>query len=366
MIKRVCILTSVHPAYDVRIFHKECRSLVSTGFQVILVVPHDYDETVEGIKIKAVPKPKNRKERILKTIWQIYDIALSENADIYHIHDPELLKVGLRLKRQGKKVIYDVHEDLPRQIYNKGWIPKYLRGGVSFITERIENYAAGKVDAIICATPTIARRFKKIHKMVVDIKNYPILNELYNEGTKWIEKEQAVCYVGGISSNRGIFNMIEAIEKTNTHLFLAGQFSHSAERAVAVNMPGWNKVVELGQLNRIEVRKLLQKSMAGLVLFHPEPNHINAQPNKMFEYMSAGIPVIASKFPSWREIIESNKCGICVDPLDSIAIANAIQWIINNPLEAKRMGENGRKAVEEKINWDTDGKKLISLYESLL
>ncbi len=96
------------------------------------------------------------------------------------------------------------------------------------------------------------------------------------------------------------------------------------------------------------------------------PNHVDAQPNKMFEYMSAGIPVIASDFPLWREIIEGCGCGICVDPLDPKKIAEAIDYLVDNPEIARRMGENGRKAVYDRYNWDVEEKKLLALYDSLL
>ena len=105
--------------------------------------------------------------------------------------------------------------------------------------------------------------------------------------------------------------------------------------------------------------------MAGLVTFYPLPNHVDAQPNKMFEYMSSGLPVIASNFPLWKKIIEGNKCGLCVDPLDPAAIAKAIDYIVSHPDEARAMGENGKRAVYEKYNWGVESEKLISLYRSL-
>ena len=79
---------------------------------------------------------------------------------------------------------------------------------------------------------------------------------------------------------------------------------------------GWESVREHGYLNRTQVREIMKRSIAGLVTFHDLPNHVDAQPNKMFEYMSAGLPVICSDFPLWRSIVEGSSCGICVDPLN--------------------------------------------------
>ncbi len=343
--KKLCHLTSVHSANDTRIFHKECKTLANAGYDVTLVVQHEKDVVIDGVQIKGIKTPKNRKERILKTTKQVYKRALECNADLYHFHDPELIPIALWLKCKGRIIIYDVHEDVPRQILSKYWIPVPLRKIISWAVEITENYAAKRFDYIIVATPYIRDRFKKINKSTVDVNNYPLLSELHIPEVNWDNKEQVVCYVGGIGQIRGINEMVEAIGMTDYHLLLAGNFASSEERNTVINKTGWGQVIELGQVNRSKVKEILAKSMAGLVLFHPEPNHINAQPNKMFEYMSAGLPVIASNFPLWKEIVEGNNCGICVDPLNVNEIADAIEWIMNNPDKAKKMGENGRRAV---------------------
>jgi glycosyltransferase involved in cell wall biosynthesis len=109
----------------------------------------------------------------------------------------------------------------------------------------------------------------------------------------------------------------------------------------------------------------MKRSLAGIVTFHPLPNHLDSHPTKMFEYMSSGIPVIASDFPLWRDIIEGNQCGICVDPLDPKAIAAAIDYVVTHPQAAKAMGENGRRAVLQKYNWTVQANRLIDFYGAI-
>ena len=363
---KVCHMTSVHALNDTRIFIKECKTLRDAGYDVTLIVQHDKNEIIDGILIKGIDKPRNRLERMLKSTRQVYKQALECDADIYHFHDPELIPVGLRLKWKGKKVIYDVHEDVPRQILSKRWIPAPLRKTLSWMIERVENYSAKRFDYIMTATPFIRDRFLKINKRTLDINNYPILSELHMPNADWNSKEKSVCYIGGIGKVRGIHEMVDAIGMTKGSMLLAGNFESKAEREIVVKKNGWSRVKELGYINRDEVKAVLSRSMVGMVLFYPEPNHVNAQPNKMFEYMSAGLPIIASHFPLWKEIIEGNNCGICVDPLDVHEISNAINWIMDNPEQAKRMGENGRRAVEEKYNWEREGIKLLEIYEGLL
>ena len=262
-------------------------------------------------------------------------------------------------------MIYDTHEDVPRDILTKTWIPAGLRKLISRVFEVFENFAAKQMSFVITATPFIQKRFAKITAKSQAVNNYPILDELEYGDQDWGQKERAVTYVGSITAIRGIMEMVEAIGQTEAKLLLGGQFSPAQLRNQVVTLPGWERVEELGQLRRSEVARVFSLCCAGLVLLHPGPNHTDAQPNKLFEYMSAGIPVIGSNFPLWREIIEGNKCGICVDPLDPADIAAAISWLIEHSQEAQAMGDNGRKAVRENYNWGTEGKTLVAIYEGL-
>jgi len=374
---KICHLTSVHPPFDTRIFHKECKTLVEAGYEVVLIAKHQRDEVVDGIRIRALPEPKNRIERMTETVWKLYKKALAENADIYHFHDPELIPVGLLLKHKGKKVIYDVHEDVPRQILSKYWIPGPCRKFVAWAVEKTENLAARFLSAIVAATSAIAARFVSKNKNTFIVQNFPMLDEFKNNVKHANENREnfsgrtrAVVYVGGIAANRGIFEMVKAVElvafKRDVRLFLGGKFETERLENEVKAMPGWEHVEFLGWVGRREVAEVFSKSQAGLVLLHPEPRYMVAYPVKLFEYMSAGLPVVASNFPLWKEIVEGNGCGLTVDPLNPGQIAQAIEYLLEHPDEAKRMGENGQRAVLEKYNWEKEAQKLQALYEELL
>jgi len=365
---KICHITTVHPVYDVRIFRKECISLKKYGFDVHLIVPSGGEEYKEGIYIHSLPKSKNRKERMLKIRKLAFEKALEIDADLYHFHDPELIPIGLKLKKLGKKVIYDVHEDVPRQILSKPYLNKWIRPIISQAFEIYENWASKKFDALITATPHIRDRFIKINPNTIDVNNFPILEELF-EPVKWENRENAICYIGGISRIRGIVELIKALEYTNITLHLAGNFESKQLKREIMNLKGWKKVKYYGFVDRNKVKDILSKVKAGVLNFLPLPNHIHSQPNKIFEYMSAGIPVVASNFPLWQDIIEKNeygKCGICVDPLNPKEIASAINYLVSNDREAKRMGKIGRRLVEEKYNWENESKKLLKVYQEVL
>ena len=362
---KVCHLSTVHPVFDTRIFQKECKSLANAGYEVHLIIQNDKDENIEGIYIHSLPKPKNRIERLTKIRRLAYQKAIEINAAIYHFHDPELIPIGLKLKKLGKKVIYDVHEDVPRQILTKPYLNKFLKPIVSKTFEIYENYASKKFDAIITATPHIRDRFLKINKNTIDINNFPKLEELY-EPVKWKNRKNEICYIGGITRIRGIIELVKALEYVDTTLHLAGNFESEKLKKEVMSLPGWKKVKYYGFVNRGEVKGILKHVKIGMVTLHPTVNYLDSLPVKMFEYMSAGIPVIASKFPLWQDIVEKNKCGICVDPLNPKEIADAINYLLSNNEIAKEFGENARNLIEEKYNWEIEEKKLIKLYKNLL
>lgn len=339
------------------------------GYEVAFIVPHEREEIISGVQIIPLPQPKSRFDRMFTTTRALLKRAMALNADIYHFHDPELIPVGLWLRFRGKKVIYDVHEDVPKQVMSKQWIPSRLRMGIAKSVEWLERYASKRFSAVITATPHIAARFENYGAKVMTVCNYPKLEEFHVEPLKHQEiREFSVCYVGSISKIRGLEVMLEALHHCGpqVELMLAGTFANATEREWAVQHPGWKKVRELGQLNRAQVADTIQKSIVGLVVLHPTVNYVDALPIKLFEYMAAGLPVIASDFPKWKEIVEKAGSGFCIPPFEVSELVGHIEWFLANPEEARKMGAKGRQAVLQHYNWNAEESKLIDLYQELL
>jgi len=367
MVLKVCHLTSVHSRFDIRIFLKECRSLANAGFDVSLIVADgNGPERSQGVKIIDVGRSHGRVDRMRNVTRRIYESAVTLDADIYHFHDPELVPVGLKLKKAGKIVVFDSHEDVPKQLLGKPYLSKVSKFFLSRFFGFYERLVCSRFDAIVAATPFIRDKFLTINRQVVDINNFPMAGELSSEAG-WARKQAQVCYVGGVAQIRGARELVKAMEfsKTSARLQIAGCFSEPEIEREVKGYPGWSRVDQLGFVDRAGVREILERSVAGIVTFHAAPNHVDAQPNKMFEYMSAGVPVIGSRFPLWEEIIVGNDCGVCVDPLDAEALAAAIDFFVENPERARQMGENGRRAVQEKYNWGVEERKLLALYAEI-
>jgi glycosyltransferase involved in cell wall biosynthesis len=323
---------------------------------------------VGGVHIFDVGRASGRLGRVWHSVSRVSRKARELDADIYQLHDPELLSVGLKLRKAGKIVIFDSHEDFPRQILTKDYLLSPLRVTLSKLAEFYERLAAPKLSGIIGATPLIQRKFERLNSRSVAVRNYPLVEELKFENRAQTMR-QAVCYVGSISVARGIVEICEAIKlsRSGARLLLAGDLSFDEVlRAKVLSAAATGKVEALGFLGRDQVRSVLQRSVAGLVTLHPTASYVDSLPIKLFEYMSAGIPVIASNFPLWAEIVNSTECGLLVNPRDSRQIAHAIDWMVSNPDNARRMGLNGQKAVADRYNWASEERRLLAFYTDLL
>ena len=365
---RITHLSSAHPRYDTRIFVKECCSLSKVEeYDVSLIVADDLeDEVKDNVRIHDVGKAKSRFERIVKTTRKVYQKALALDSDIYHLHDPELIPIGIKLKKIGKKVIFDAHEDLPKQLLVKPYLHHFASKSLSIVVGMYEKYACKKFDHIITATPYIRDKFLAFTQST-DINNYPIVEELSSD-LKWEERKDQVCYVGVIAKIRGNLENVQAMEYVDSRITfkLAGMTYEEEFFSEIQADKNWERVEFVGKLDREGVKSLLSESKIGLVTLHPTINYIDALPVKMFEYMLAGIPVIASNFKILEDIVEKEECGLCVDPLDPKAIGKAITYLSENDSIAKEMGEKGKKAVEEQYNWRKEEKKLLEIYKEVL
>jgi len=365
---KVAHLTSVHARTDTRIFLKQCRSLASQGYAVVLIVADGRGtETREGVSILDAGKARSRFSRFFLTTTRVLRMALKQRAVLYHLHDPELLPAGILLRILGRKVVFDMHENLPRQILSKYYLGRFSRVVLSWVLSAFQRFSF-RFLPVVFAEISYANDFRNIRRSET-ILNYPLIrNEPANP--KSTDGKFHLGYIGEISHERGINTLIQTISHftcKDISLMLAGPV-----RPDVGENPGYRQALtagwltSLGQLPPEEAWSRMAFCHAGLALLHPSPNFVESYPTKLFEYMMLGLPVIASDFPLWKEIIEGNRCGICINPLDPQAIAQAIDYLAEHPEEAMEMGKRGRQAVEEKYNWETEEKKLLQLYADLL
>jgi glycosyltransferase involved in cell wall biosynthesis len=367
---RVAHVSIIHLPLDTRIFLKECRELVTAGHDVHLLVPAPPAEEIDGIRLHPLPDLRGHcyPWRVWRLVPEIYRLARGVAADVYHLHDPDLIPVGLMLRANGARVVYDAHEDSPvqaRSIY----LERPLAGYVASLAWRaFERAASRKFDGLVCATPAIAGKFPSAK--TVTARNFPLLDEFAPPAPP-DRRENTAVYVGNITVIRGIREMVRAVgllpDQLGAGLLLVGSFSRldPTLRTEVERLPGWERVDYLGWQERPGVLRALRRARVGLVLLHPRPNYLESLPIKLFEYMAAGLPVVASDFPLWRRLVEETGCGLLVDPLDPAAIAEGLAYLLDHPHEGAEMGRRGREAVEARYNWEAEAASLRSLYARL-
>ena len=342
--------------------------MAALGHRVTLVAVGESDAEFEerGVQVITIRNPfRGRISRALRFSRMVVEHAIRIQADIYHFHDPELLPHASKFSRLKKKVIYDVHEDLPRQISTKPWIPIWLRPIAAGIAERMElrniRYTAG----IVAATPLIENRFQQAHSHTCCIFNAPLLSEFQREFYPDYAARRMV-YIGVISEKRGIIEILKALEQIDGRLNLAGRFESEELMARCQAMPAWTKVDYHGTISREAIALLLEKSCVGLVTLHPTTNYVDSYPIKMFEYMGASLPVLASDFPLWKSIIDKQQAGVSVNPLNVQSIADAVNELFSDAARCRTMGANGRNFVLKQFNWEAEAVKLNTFYQQLM
>lgn len=357
--KNICIITTVHQPFDVRIFHKEAKSLVAAGYDVTLIAQHDKDEIIDGVRIIALPKSSSRLWRMTTTVWLAFRKALAIDADIYHFHDPELIPAGLKLKRLGKKVIFDIHEDTRQQIVLKKYIPMPLTLALSRVYALYEDYACRKFSALVTPQQRMTLHYGSLNTAVtvenyVDISLYP---------RREIDFGKPVLFhAGSLSEDRGLFNMVNAAKKISGDFlfYVAGKLDDS------INVPSLSPLVYLGVLDQQSVMDMYSKSNIGIILYNNIGQYSMAGAIKCYEYMANSMPIIMPDFGEWNTFNDKCKCGINANVLDFESVALTVNYLIGNPDVAKQMGLNGRKWVEENCSWEIAFEKLDALYRKLL
>ena len=366
---KVCHMTSAHGVEDVRIFHKECVSLAQAGYEVYLVERGEsYDKN--GVHIVGVGEiPSNRFKRMTQGARRVYETALALDCDIYHLHDPELLPYGLKLKKKGKKVIFDSHENYTEQIKTKPYLPEAVSKAASVVYATYEKYAFSKIDGLIHTCLKLGvDPYCGMCRNIAVINNYPS-KEVFNKYTpQVVKKKRSVCYVGALSHERGITELIKAAALADCKVYLAGRFTSAEYEKYVLTLPEFKSNGSyVGVLNRDEIADFIQSCEIGMatLLNVGQYNQDDSLPTKVYEYMALGIPSIISKSLYNERTMDLLKVGLCVDPDDSEAIAKGMLYILNNPEMAKKMGEAGRSVVENTMNWEFEKEKLFKFYESV-
>jgi glycosyltransferase involved in cell wall biosynthesis len=301
----------------------------------------------------------------------VLKLAIREDGDLYHLHDPELLITGQLLRLFKKKVVFDMHENLPKALLTKYWIPSHLRVFISTLFKCIQRVLLQRV-YIIFAEKSYSEEYNWARDSEV-VLNMPLVEHLNSvQATKYAVT--TIGYLGAISEGRGLLSMVDAVRTVrnvgfDVQCIIIGADNNNLKGLIENSLRDngvWGYVNLLGYLPGPHAWQHIAKCHIGFALLKREPNYVQSYPTKIFEYMALGIPVVASNFPLYRSVIEKYRCGICVDPDDIEEISSAIIKLISKPDLAESMGRAGKAAVKRYFNWENEKGKLIAFYDKVL
>lgn len=361
--------TTVHISTDTRIYYRQIRTLAEHYPELYYFCTDKPSVSVgENVHVKLLPIYSNKFLRLFFSWFACLRALLkTKGIKVVQFHDPELIFFGVGAKIFGYKVIYDKHEDVRKQIYTKPWMSNATKHIISGIYHGLEQFLTLFFDVVITVTPQIKEKLS--HRNVRLVRNFPIRNELYDPNANPISERQPVLfYVGDASVERGLNSIVYGFANSTKakKLVIVGRVSSEGyfERHVH---PRKDQTIELlGQQDRSVVRQQINEAMVGIVMIPNIPSFRVAYPNKVFEYMSAGLPIVASNLPNLKRFIEDEKAGLCVDPDNYEAIGRAIDQIMENGESANSMSENGRQLVEETYSWEAEIPEFLSIYRELL
>lgn len=366
---KVCHFTTVHPIEDVRIFTKQCIGLAENGFDVTLIACGEraFEDVKSGVKRICLNVPvKNRFRRFKDASKAVLEKALEVDADIYHFHDPELMFTGARVKKKGKIVVFDIHENVAEQIMCKPYIPGYLtRKILSKMYRVFETRIGAQFDAFVTVTEGVAKHLT--HPNIHIVKNLPKIKLFDCDSTSSPIpqfEEFTLIYPGSLSQSRGIYDLLEALNliKQNVRLKLFGKWDSEAFKRKCEAHPAWNQVYFGGMIPQNEIIPHIKHADLGVHMVHDIGNFTGGLSVKVFEFMASGIPCLTSDTRSKREMFQ-DRVFYC-EPDNPEKIARAVESIITNYPEAEKKAESALQFAKQN-SWEKEEQKLISLYNQI-
>jgi glycosyltransferase involved in cell wall biosynthesis len=336
-------------------------SIARKGHEAILIAKGS-DRSVDGFQMIGLTSNRSR----LKTVNEAYEKAKSIGADIFHLHDPELLPVGFLLQKAGAKIVYDIHEDYR-------WKATFL----GRIIRLVELWAFNWLDHVIVAEDDYLK-FVPPRVPTTAILNYHNRNVSSEHRTAdFFGRRFSIVYTGVVSNLRGLSTILKvarlAKEENKYWRFMIAWICHSAdERREAekfisdndlgnlVELRGWDQY-----LPQDEIFQIQNRADVGLVLLKEHGNYIHTIPTKFYEYMSTGLPFVCSNFGGWNQFVSDNRCGISCDATSAEEVVTILERLHTDAEFYQKLSQDSLNA-SRRYHWSKMEDRLISIYESVI
>jgi glycosyltransferase involved in cell wall biosynthesis len=364
---KIVHLTTVHNPYDTRILRRECKSLAKEGYDVYLLNAKGINADFDGVKICSFDNVTNRFYRMTITMMKSFYAALSHKADLYHIHDPELIFVGLFLRSLNKKVIFDCHENFLGKIKARPWLNKALKHIFVALYKVVLKSLIQRFSAIIIAENSIRETITADNTPIALVRNYPDLDFISSIEVSEIKKEKTIFYSGGLTPNRGVEQVIYAVlasKVPDIRLVIVGKANPVVFKKLG-HLLNDERIIYKGEVDFEEVVHLMKTSTLGVVCNQNKHNYQNALPNKLFEYMAAGLPVVFSDFHLWCELNNKFNFGMPCNSSEISSITNTLDHLLLDKNLQQKLAINGVIAAD-KMSWKKEFSTLSKLYKEVL
>lgn len=373
MKKHICFINSAFSRDDALIVHRQGASLIRAGYRVSYLMCDGLpDDTKNGIEIKSVGrKAHGIRERVFENSRIFKQFLQNYHADIYQISEPELLPLGLYLKRKGNTVIYNLREYYP-DYYARKVKNGFVRKIIFKLCERYLSYCTGHLDGLLNCMPEMREYIERVMpcRYFADVANFPVVNKDFNLSYyEYASRKKIISYFGSIYTISCQEEFLEALQDfPEVRYLLAGVFYTKEYKEVCEKMPAWKQVDFVDGFTREELPGIINSSIIGNVVKDfgqtetPEGSYSII---KIFETMEAAVPVILAKVPLYEKMVEKYHCGICVHPHSVEDFRNAIRFLLENPEVAYEMGQNGRRAVLEEFSWDSQEENYLYVINEL-
>ncbi len=370
---RICEVTCMHDADDDRIYQRACLGLAREGHEVVLIAEGAPGKALEGVAHRPLTPRRGLRRRVFSA-WEAYRLARREDADVFHFHDPELLLPMLLLASGGRRVVYDVHENYASRI-TRGRVPGPLVPLIRAAWRAFELTVVRRLSGVIAVTESMGDLYRDHARRQIVVLNTVDPVRLGGVDLDQPKDPRPVLLISGTHSRaRNCLQAVEALplilEKVpDAVLRFLGRYhpqgfaEELAARAAALEVTGH---VELeGMIPWEENFARAARAHVGCVFYADTPNNRVGLPNRLFEYMFCGLPVLAEDFPELRRVIAETGCGVVVDSSSPRSIATGAVRLLADPEEACEMGRRGRHAVLGQFSFPNEVRRMVELFESL-
>jgi len=374
---RVVIVTSIHPDFDGRIW-KHARSLAEAGCRVWLICPWRVsdNEVRDGVTFQPFQRVQSRVFRPWLIPFRVIRrlLPLLRHADVIHFHDIDILP-WMALVALRHDVVYDVHENYPDEMLVRDWIPRLLRWPLYHAVRLAEAVCSRVVRNCVLVVPAQDARFTSRRRRVIHIRNYATRRLVGGVRDDYFTRKDTVVFTGAHHDTNGSMLMLDVAARSRVRgldftFLMTDRFASEAFRGRFLQeierLRLGDRVVIRPYVAAHEIMTILNQATIAISTNLRVPTQERGIHTKLFEYMAAGLPIVASDLPHQLELIGGAKAGLLAKPEHPETFVDALATLAADRTYAREIGLNGQRAFLERYCWESQMPELLKYYQAIV